>query len=434
MEVYRERRARVSRRLPADALMLISGGAHAQRSNDTDFRFRPNSDFHYLTGLAEPDGALLIRGGGAPEAVLFVRPRDRAAEIWAGRRLGPEAAKAQAGVEDAMPIASLEKEIQRRLSGVREVHLDLHQAPFLAPIVLTATRALQRQDRAGVISPTRLVDLRAVMGEERLVKDAAALGALRYAIDLSARGHREAAAHLRPGQFEYEFEARLEYEFRRHGSTGPGYGSIVGAGDNANILHYVDNNGRIDDGDVLLVDAGCEWELFTGDITRCYPASGNFSAPQRALYDVVLRANEAGIHQTVVGNDINAIHDHCVEILVDGMIDLGLLRGPRARCIEQGDYKRFYMHRTSHWLGVDVHDVGTYCVDGVARPLAPGHVITVEPGLYVASDAEDVPDAFRGIGIRLEDDVLVTADGPEILSARAPKAPDEVEDLVGSAR
>ena len=231
---------------------------------------------------------------------------------------------------------------------------------------------------------------------------------------------------------EYEFEARLEFSFRLAGSSGPGYGSIVGAGDNANVLHYVDNNGVIRDGDLLLVDAGCEWELFTGDITRCYPANGRFSPAQRDLYTLALRANELGVEATVAGNNINAIHERCVEVLVDGMIELGLLKGSRDENIER-TYKRYYMHRTSHWLGVDVHDVGTYCVDGAPRPLEPGHVITVEPGLYVAADAEDAPEAFRGIGVRIEDDVLVTPEGPEILSAAAPKTIDAVEALVGSA-
>ncbi|MGB1699971.1 MAG: aminopeptidase P N-terminal domain-containing protein, partial [Nannocystaceae bacterium] len=348
---YAARRARVAARLPSDAALVLSGGGLHTRSNDTEHRFRPDSNFFYLTGLSEPGAVLFLRGGSTPHATLFVREKDRAAEIWSGRRPGPEGAKLLTEVEEVHTLASLKPMLPKLLDGVREVHLPLHRDRTLHDQVLRASREVARRDRRGATFPTRLADADAVMGEERLVKDSPAMESLRHAISLSALAHREAAAHLRPGQHEYEFEARLEYVFRRHGSSGPGYGSIVGAGDNANILHYVDNADPIGEGELVLVDAGCEWDLFTGDITRCYPASGRFSAPQRALYEVVLAANVAGIEASVVGGDVNAIHERCLEVLVDGMLDLGLLKGNRAAAVERETYKQFYMHRTSHWLG-----------------------------------------------------------------------------------
>ncbi len=430
---YAERRARIGARLPADAVLVLSGGVLHTRSNDTEHRFRPDSSFHYLTGLSAPESVLVIRGGASPSSALFVQEKDRAAEIWSGRRPGPEGAKQLTQVEDAYPISSLDSLLCDLLHGAREVHIPIHRDDALRERVLRASRAVARGDRSGAISPTRLVDADVIMGEERLLKDEAALASLRHAVALSALGHREAAAHLRPGSYEYEFEARLEYAFRRNGSTGPGYGSIVGAGDNANILHYVENSAEIQHGDLLLVDAGCEWEFFTGDITRCYPASGTFSPAQKAVYEVVLAANLAGVEASTVGGNINAIHTRCLDVLVDGMLELGLLSGSKDAVLEREEYKRFYMHRTSHWLGVDVHDVGTYSVDGTPRPLEVGHVLTVEPGLYIANDLDGVPDEFRGIGVRIEDDVWVTAQGPTVLSDAAPKTISDVEALVGSA-
>lgn len=424
------RRERLRRRLGRGALVLYGGEARV-RSADTEYRFRPDSDFYYLTGLAEPGAVLVLRGHAAPHFVLFVRPRDRDAEIWNGRRTGPEGALARFGADAAHPLSELGEQLPRLLDGAEEVVLPLARWPHLDAVVLRAIDQLRRRNRWGDTPPEIVRDARAVLGEDRMVKDAGALACLRRAVDISTEAHVAAMAMARPGLREYEIEARLEYEFRRRGASGPGYGSIVGSGDNATILHYVDNAGTLGDGELLLVDAGAEVELFTADITRTYPVGGRFTPAQRAMYEVVLAANAAGIAKATVGSDIDAIHTTCLRILCEGMRELGLITDEPDAAIEREAYKRYYMHRTSHWLGADVHDAGHYTLERSPRPLQPGYVLTVEPGLYVAADDADAPAELRGCGIRIEDDVLVREAGPEVLTARVPKTIDEIEAVVG---
>lgn len=430
-EQYTARRERVSARL-GEGVLVLYGGDLRTRSNDTEFKFRPDSDFHYLTGLAEPGAVLVLRPGRNPQTVLFVRPRDAEAEVWSGRRVGPEGAKERYGADTAFPLEDLAKHLPGLLDGAPVVYAPVGRHAKLDRKVIAAIEKLRRRNRWGETPPEGIMDAAHVLGEDRMIKDPAALASLRHAVDLSARAHVEAMRAVRPGMHEYEIEARIEYCFRRHGSSGPGYGSIVGGGDNATILHYVENSDPLHDGQVLLVDAGAEWELFSGDITRSYPIGGRFTPAQRALYEVVLKANEIGIQETTVGNDIDAIHASCIRILCEGLVDLGLLEGTVDQAIEEEAFKRFYMHRTSHWLGADVHDAGRYTLERTPRPLRPGFVLTVEPGLYVAATEGGVPEEFRGIGIRIEDDVLVTERGPEVLSHGAPKHIDELEDIVGS--
>ena len=428
---YQTRRRRVAAALGEGSALLVHGGRLRTRSNDTEFPFRPGSDFHYMTGLEEPGGVMLLRPGRDPEFTLFVRPRDRDAEIWNGRRLGPERAAARVGADAAHPLNLLPEELPRLLDGVERVHIALGEAPSLDRRVMDAIAHLRRRNRYGTTPPRAIYDAREVMGEERLVKDEAALASLRKAVELTIGGHREAAARLRPGQHEFEFRANLEHHFLRHGSSGPGYGSIVGGGANATILHYVDAASPLVAGDLLLVDAGAEWEYFSGDLTRCYPVDGRFSPAQRAMYEVVLAANGAGLAAVRPGSSVRELHDVCVKVLAEGMRELGLLDRSLDEILEKELYKDYYMHRTSHWLGVDVHDVGAYTLEGSPRPLAPGYVLTVEPGLYVAEDDESAPAEMRGVGIRIEDDVLVTADGHEVLTAAAPRTVAAVEAMVG---
>ncbi|HLT40882.1 MAG TPA: aminopeptidase P N-terminal domain-containing protein [Enhygromyxa sp.] len=436
LEAYAQRRARVAHTLrEQSAALILYGGALATRANDTEFRFRPDSDFHYLTGLEEPGAVLVLRptpdSADGIDFTMFVRPRDREAEVWSGRRIGPLGAVERFGASEAFDLDELDERLPKLIDGCETVYLPLGRWPELDTALLRAVAKLRRRNREGATPPFRYGEVADLLGEERLIKDPAALDSLRHAIDISAAGHVAAMRRTRPGMWEYEVEALIEYEFRRRGSSGPGYGSIVGGGDNATILHYVDNRDRLRDGDILLIDAGAEWDYFSGDITRSWPVNGRFRPEQRAVYEVVLAANLAGIRQAVVGSSIDVIHEACVDVLCEGIADLGLLQGPPARIREEKLYRKFYMHRTSHWLGVDVHDVGRYTLGGNPRPLAPGCVLTIEPGLYIAADSEDVPDGFRGIGVRIEDDVLIGAEGPEVLTAAVPKSIAELEAIIG---
>jgi Xaa-Pro aminopeptidase len=431
LDAHAARRTRLAERL-GDAALVLPGGDLVHRSLDTEFPFRPDSDFYYLTGLAEPGAVLVFRPGRAPEFTLFVRPLNRAEEIWTGRRVGPQGAVERFGADLAHPISALSDVLPDLLDGVERVVLPFGRSRRLDASVHAAMDHLRRRNRMGACAPRLLEDARVVLGEARLRKDDAALGALRRAIEHTVRGHRVGLGALRPGMMEYELAAHVEHEFRVAGGA-PGYGSIVGGGENAVILHYVENSAALRDGQLVLVDAGCEWGGFTGDLTRTSPVNGRFDAAQRELYDVVLRANEAGIAATTVGSTIEVIHARVVEELARGLVALGFSRDPVEAVIEKEHYKRWYTHRTSHWLGADVHDVGLYTLDRTPRPLEPGFVLTVEPGLYIAADDDDAPAAYRGLGIRIEDDVLVTADGPEVLTAAMPKRPDELEAIIGVA-
>lgn len=436
LDAYAERRARLVRRLfDEDAALLLYGGELRTRANDTEFPFRPDSDFHYLTGLEEPGAVALLRPGSsadAAELTLFVRPRDPEAETWSGRRIGIEGACASFGAAQAFVLGDLDDKLPELLDGRRCVYLPIGRWPWLDAALQRAQQTLRRRSRDGQSPASHYGEVADLLGEDRLLKDPAALASLRSAIEITAAGHLAAMRATKPGMWEYEIQALIEYEFRRRGSSGPGYGSIVGAGDNATILHYVDNCDRLEAGQVLLVDAGAEQHYFTGDITRAWPVSGKFTPEQRDLYEVVLAANLAGIALARVGSDLLAIHDRCVEVLAAGLIELGLLHGTLERVLETKDYRRFYPHRTSHWLGVDVHDVGRYSLAGKQRMLTPNHVFTIEPGLYVPAHYEDVPPGFRGLGVRIEDDVLITELGCEVLTAAVPKQVVELEAIVGS--
>jgi Xaa-Pro aminopeptidase len=425
-DIHAQRRDRLAASI-GDGAIVLFGGELRTRSNDTEFRFRPDSDFYYLTGLREPGSVMVLRGGATPKFVLFVRPRDADAEVWSGRRVGPEGATSRYGADEARPLSELAEHLPKLLDGASEVHLPIGRWRALDNHVQRAIDHLRRRNRWGETPPDVLCDARTTIGEDRLLKDAGALACLRRAVDISAEAHLAAMRATRPGMAEHEIEALVEYEFRRRGADGPAYASIVGAGDNATILHYVDNDGMLRDGEMLLIDAGAEVDLFAADITRTFPISGKFSIAQRELYEVVLRANLAGIAGAVVGGDIDSIHHTCLRILCEGLDGMGLLEGSVDEALEKETYKRYYMHRTSHWLGADVHDAGFYTLARKPRPLQPGYVLTVEPGLYVRADDDRAPPELRGCGIRIEDDVLVGVDGPEVLTWRVPKTIEDIE-------
>lgn len=425
------RRRRLDARLGDAALVLAAGGLQT-RSNDTEHRFRPDTNFYYLSGLHEPGALLVYRPRRDPALTLFLPPQDERDAIYNGRRPAPEVIQARVGADAVLSTTAIAAQLPRLLDGVETVHLPFAGAPAAEQAVRAAIEALRAGDRAGDVAPECLRDARALLGEARIVKDEAALACLRRAIAISGEAHVAAMRATRPGMYEYEIEAVLQHSFLRSGSSGPGYTSIVGAGANATVLHYIANRGRMEAGQVLLVDAGAEVELFTGDITRVWPVSGRFTGPQRAVYEVVLAANEAGIAAATVGSSLDAIHHVALRRLCEGLRELGLLRGSLDEILEQELYKKYDPHRTSHWLGADVHDLGRYMINRVARPLEEGYVLTVEPGLYIPADDESAPGELRGLGIRIEDDVLVRAAGPEVLSAAVPKRVAEIEALVGT--
>lgn len=426
--VYAERRAALMQAIGPGGVAIVRSLPERLRNNDAHYKFRQHSDVLYLTGFVEPETTLILRPGAEEErVVMFVRPRDPEMEVWDGRRAGVEGAKERYGADAAYPAAELTAKLGELIANCDELHYALGLDPEMDRIVAATIARLRRTERKGKRPPRAVVDPRVALHELRLFKRPEELALLRRAAELTVEAHVAAMGAGRPGTHEHELEALIDYTFRKAGGNGPGYASIVGAGANATILHYVENSAAIADGDLVLVDAGCEYGHYTADITRTWPASGRFSAPQRAIYELVLATQTSAIAMTRPGVTIDEIHDHCVKQLTTGMIELGLLTGSVDDRIADAAYKKFFMHGTSHWLGLDVHDVGAYRDGGKARPLAPGMVITIEPGLYVAADAADVPAELRGIGVRIEDDVAITADGHEVLTAACPKQIADVE-------
>lgn len=415
-----------------DSILVISAAPERVRSHDTHFPYRQDSDLWYLTGFNEPEAVLvLVPGRAAGEALLFCRERNPEREIWDGARLGPEGAVEQLGLDDAFDIADVDDILPGLMEGRNRVYYHFGRDPDFDLRLMGWLNRVRAKVRLGAHPPHEFLQLGHILNEMRLFKSRDEIRLMRRAAEIAGEAHRRAMQATRPGLHEYAVEAELQYVFRRHGAV-PAYEPIVGGGANACVLHYRANQAPLRDGDLLLIDAGAEWQGYASDITRTFPVSGRYSAPQRALYQVVLDAQAAAIDAARPGQSWEAPHAAAVEVLTEGLLSLGLLRGTLKRCIADGDYKRFYMHRTGHWIGLDVHDVGDYKIDGSPRLLEPGMVLTVEPGLYVAPDAK-VPAKWRGIGIRIEDDVLVTSKGNEVLSPHAPKGIDEVEALMRRA-
>lgn len=420
-------RARLLEALPEDHGVILFGAPHPLRNGDAEYRYRPDSDLFWLTGWPDPECALLVRHGEEPFA-LFVQPKDPEREVWTGRRPGPEGATADYGMDRAAPIDELPEALVDFMAGLTAVHHAIGRDADHDALVLGAVRKARRAARkTGDDVPTTFHTLEHLLHRLRLIKGDDEIAVLRRAAELSARAHVEAMAAAAPGVHEYEIDALLEASFRRQGGTGAGYTNIVAGGDNANILHYIRNDQPLRDGDLLLIDAGGEHHFYTADITRTFPVNGRFTEPQRRVYDIVLDAQLKAIDHCRPGRTWKEVHDLATRVLTEGMVALGLLEGDVDALIEEGAHKTYYMHGTGHWLGLDVHDVGPYAGDGGQTLLEPGVVLTVEPGLYIPADDESAPEALRGIGVRIEDDVLVTIDAPEVLTAGVPKHPDEVE-------
>jgi Xaa-Pro aminopeptidase len=425
--VFEERRRRFLEAMGPGAVALLLGARPVTRSNDTHYPFRQDSDFWYLTGFAHPNAAAVLRSDGGPAFTLFVEPREREAEIWNGYRPGVEGAVRDFGADQAFPREELLAKIPGLLEGARRLFYVYGRDAAVDAKLVESLESMRLRSRTGVVPPAELVDPRSVLHEMRLVKSEAEIAVMRRAADVSREAHAAAARLARGGVMEFELEAALDHGFRRRGASGPAYSTIVGGGRNATILHYVTNDQPLRDGELVLVDAGCELEGYASDVTRTYPVGGRFEGPARDVYELVLASQEVGLSLAKPGATLEEIHQATVRVLTEGMVKLGLLSGSVDGLIESGAFRSYYMHRTSHWLGLDVHDVGAYTVGGKPRPLGPGMVFTVEPGLYVAADAENVDPRFRGIGVRIEDDVLVTASGHENLTAAIPKQPADVE-------
>jgi Xaa-Pro aminopeptidase len=432
VSIYGARRARLAAAM-GEGMAVIPTAPARVRNRDTHFPYRFDSHFYYLTGFSEPEAALVLVGGSEPKSVLFCRARDEEREVWEGPRLGPERARERFGVDEAHPITTLDEVVAALLADRPALYTPLGASGAWDARVMRWLNAVRARVRAGVAAPERVHDVRALLDEMRLVKDEHELALMRRAAAISAAAHRRAMAAARPGAWEFEIEAELLHEFRRRGAQFPAYQPIVAGGANACVLHYVANDAPLRDGELLLIDAGCELDGYASDITRTFPVGRAYSAAQREIYELVLAAQGAAIGKVRPGAAWNEPHEAAVRVLAQGLLDLGLISGSLDEALEKEAYKRFYMHRTGHWLGMDVHDAGEYKRAGAWRTLAPGMALTVEPGLYLRP-AADVPERFHGIGVRIEDDVAVSAGGCEVLTAAAPKAIAEIEAIRRAAR
>ncbi|WP_336983650.1 MULTISPECIES: Xaa-Pro aminopeptidase [unclassified Cedecea] len=432
-EFLRRRQALLAKMVPGSAA-LIFAAPEATRNADSEYPYRQSSDFWYFTGFNEPEAVLvLIKSDESHNhSVLFNRLRDKSAEIWFGRRLGQDAAPQKLGVDRALSFSEIGEQLHLLLNGLDAVYHAQGEYEYADNIVFAALDKLRRGSRQNLAAPATLTDWRPTVHELRLFKSEEEIAVMRRAGEISALAHTRAMQACRPGMFEYQLEGEIHHEFTRHGARYPSYTTIVGGGENGCILHYTENESELRDGDLVLIDAGCEYQSYAGDITRTFPVNGKFSPAQREIYDIVLESLETSLKLYRPGTSMQEVTTEVVRIMVKGLVKLGILKGDIDHLIANNAHRAFFMHGLSHWLGLDVHDVGAYGQDR-SRVLEPGMVITVEPGLYIAPDA-DVPAQYRGIGIRIEDDIVITKDGNENLTASVVKSADDIEALMAAAR
>jgi Xaa-Pro aminopeptidase len=418
------------RRMQPNSVAIIPAAREATRSNDTHFRFRQDSDFFYLTGFEEPEAIAVIKPGETHEYVLFVRPRDPEREIWDGRRAGVNGAKSEFGAHESFPVEEFDAKLADILNDAETLYYRLGVQRDLDDKIVREIARMRSLNRKPVHPPATIIDPATIIHELRVIKSPDELELMQKAADIAAEAHCEAMKAVRPGMREYEVEAIIEQIFRRHGAAGPAYTSIVGAGANATVLHYINNDGELREGELLLVDAGAEYKGYASDITRTFPINGRYSQAQRDIYDLVLKAQMACVELVRPGVTHDQLKQHSIEVLTEGMVELGLLQGEPEQLIKDKKYEKFYMHGLGHMLGIDVHDVGRYYYGKESRALEPGVVMTVEPGIYIAPDTEGVPEKYLGIGVRIEDDVLCTNNGPRVLTNKVPKHAEEIEQLM----
>ncbi|MFN3919200.1 MAG: Xaa-Pro aminopeptidase [Methylohalobius sp.] len=434
-EVFARRRADFLARLNEQEAAILAAAPPRPRSRDVEFPYRQDSDFYYLTGFPEPHAvAVFLPGRKRSQFILFCREYDSQKAIWEGDHAGLQGARKHYGAEEAYSIDQIDAVMPKLLAGRRRLHCSLGKDLRFDQKLMAWVGAVKSQARAGVRAPEEFIDLDRVLHEMRLIKTPEEVAAIRRAAEISAQAHIRAMQVCRPGLYEYQIEAEIVHQFMRGGARSPAYPSIVAGGANACVLHYTRNDKRLEAGELLLIDAGAEYDYYAADITRTFPVDGRFTSLQRTIYELVLEAQLAAIEKVRAGNRWNEPHEAAVRVLVKGLVKLGLLEGNPARLIKKEAYKDFYMHRTGHWLGMDVHDVGAYKVDDEWRELRPGMVLTVEPGLYISPRCKQVPKKWRGIGVRIEDDVLVTEEGCEVLTKAVPKTVEEIEALMEANR
>lgn len=433
-EYQRRRQALLTKMAPGSAAIIFASPEQT-RSADSEYPFRQSSDFWYLTGFNEPEAALILIKSDETHShsVLFNRVRDLTAEIWFGRRLGQDAAPQKLGIDRALPYDDINQQLHLLFNGLDVVYHAQGQYDYADSRVFAALERLRHGSRQNLRAPAAMIDWRPWLHEMRLFKSAEEIAVMRKAGQISAQAHIRAMEKCRPGMYEYHLEAEIHHEFTRHGARYPAYNTIVGSGENGCILHYTENESLLNDGDLVLIDAGCEYQGYAGDITRTFPVNGKFSPAQRIIYDIVLASQYKALSLLTAGNSIRDTNEQVIRVMLQGLIDAGVIEGEIEQLIVEKAHQRFYMHGLSHWLGLDVHDVGDYGSSTRDRLLEPGMVLTVEPGLYIAPDA-DVPVQFRGIGIRIEDNILITAHGSEIFTGDVVKDPDDIEALMLGAR
>jgi Xaa-Pro aminopeptidase len=428
---FSERRDLLADKVLEDSAIIVSAASVKSRISDTEYSYRQDSNFYYLSGYEEPESLILIRPNQDKERfIIFCRDRDPLREQWDGFRTGQEGVIQDYGADAAYSINSIDEIMPKLLEGAKNIYFSMSAPCGVDAKISSWVEDIRKNTRSGAEPPQNLLSLDSILHEMRLIKESDEMDLMKQAANITTEAHIRAMQSVRPGMYEYQLEAEYLYAFNKNGARSPAYNSIVGGGNNSCILHYVENNAELQDGDLVLVDAGCEYQYYASDVTRTFPVNGKFSPEQREIYSIVLEAHKQSMEQAKPGNKWNLMHEKSVEVIVEGLLSIGLLQGSRDEIIDKGEYSKFYMHRIGHWLGMDVHDVGSYKQDGDWRPLEEGMVMTVEPGIYILDSMEGVDDKWKGIGVRIEDDIAITDSGFEILTPDVPRTIEEVEQTV----